>query len=374
MSASGAMTRGFVYLGGQLLAVQQNSQVSWVHQDPVAKSKRVTNGSGTVISTVELDAWGGDTNRSSNEALQPRRFTTYDRDGNASDEAMHRRYNRWHMRFDQPDPYGGSYDMTNPQSLNRYSYVLNDPVNFVDPSGLDPPGVLGGLLGGGTVIGPGTSTVTIYIGNSVLGGTGGGGGGGDMIAINENERGMIPDDGLGPIEEPQEPQCTFNINISGVSGQQLADMQNEIARIFGSANFNVVFGQPSQANAGSMNLVVTSQFTGAASSRNASISVLGATLIGSGESQVNTTHIFLTTNTFRDIVARPTTNASYGTMYGRIGAHEVIAHGLLERRGHPINIPRDITNPSNRETLVSKFNAHWNISSTTAQELRANCP
>jgi RHS repeat-associated protein len=141
ISASGAMTRGFVYLGGQLLAVQQNSQVSWVHQDPVAKSKRVTNGSGTVISTVELDPWGGDTNRSSNEALQPRRFTTYDRDGNASDEAMHRRYNRWHMRFDQPDPYGGSYDMTNPQSLNRYSYVLNDPVNFVDPSGLQTCGV-----------------------------------------------------------------------------------------------------------------------------------------------------------------------------------------------------------------------------------------
>jgi len=50
---------------------------------------------------------------------------------------MHRRYNRWHSRFDQPDPYGGSYDITNPQSFNRYSYVLNDPVNFVDPSGLD---------------------------------------------------------------------------------------------------------------------------------------------------------------------------------------------------------------------------------------------
>ena len=40
--------------------------------------------------------------------LRPRR--------NNSDEAMHRRYNRWHMRFDQPDPYGG-YDMTNPQSI-----------------------------------------------------------------------------------------------------------------------------------------------------------------------------------------------------------------------------------------------------------------
>jgi RHS repeat-associated protein len=138
LNSSGATTRGFVYVDGQLLAVQQNNQVSWVHQDPVAKSKRVTDGSGNVISTIELDPWGGDTTRSNNEAFQPRRFTTYDRDGNASDDAMHRRYNRWHSRFDQPDPYGGSYDITNPQSFNRYTYALNDPVNLADPNGLDP--------------------------------------------------------------------------------------------------------------------------------------------------------------------------------------------------------------------------------------------
>ena len=137
INGSGSWMRGFVYLGGQLLAVQQNNEVSWVHQDPVAKSKRVTNSSGTVVSTIELDPWGGDTTRSSNQAFQPRRFTSYDRDGNGSDEAMHRRYNSWHSRFEQPDPYGGSYDMTDPQSFNRYTYAQNDPVNFVDPLGLD---------------------------------------------------------------------------------------------------------------------------------------------------------------------------------------------------------------------------------------------
>ena len=51
---------------------------------------------------------------------------------------MFRRYNRWWSRFDQPDPYDGSYDSSNPQSFNRYAYVQNDPVNFVDPAGLDP--------------------------------------------------------------------------------------------------------------------------------------------------------------------------------------------------------------------------------------------
>jgi RHS repeat-associated protein len=130
-------SRGYVYLGSQMLAIQQNNLVSWVHQDPVTKSQRITNSSGTVTSTIDLDPWGGETSRSSNQAFQPHRFTTYERDGNGSDEAMMRRYTgKWH-RFSQPDPYEGSYDLTNPQSFNRYAYVQNDPVNLIDPTGLD---------------------------------------------------------------------------------------------------------------------------------------------------------------------------------------------------------------------------------------------
>jgi RHS repeat-associated protein len=97
----------------------------------------VTDKYDAMESGVELDPYGADTARSSNAAFQPRKFTSYERDANGSDEAMFRRYNRWHARFDQPDPYGGSYDLTDPQSLNRYSYVQGDPVNFIDPSGLD---------------------------------------------------------------------------------------------------------------------------------------------------------------------------------------------------------------------------------------------
>jgi hypothetical protein len=39
-------------------------------------------------------------------------------------------------RFMSPDPSGLLYaDPTNPQSLNLYSYVLNNPLHNIDPSG-----------------------------------------------------------------------------------------------------------------------------------------------------------------------------------------------------------------------------------------------
>src|SRR6266852_3277082 len=54
---------------------------------------------------------------------------------------MMRRYQSYWNRFSQPDPYDGSYDLTDPQSFNRYAYTQNDPVNLIDPTGLSFCGV-----------------------------------------------------------------------------------------------------------------------------------------------------------------------------------------------------------------------------------------
>lgn len=120
--------------------------VYWAHQDPVTKSQRLTNTAGDVASNVDVDPWGGETEPKWNTGAerQPRRFTSYERDevstlaAHNGDDAQQRRYQAAWARYSQPDPYEGSYDLTNPQSFNRYSYTNNDPVNFVDPSGLLP--------------------------------------------------------------------------------------------------------------------------------------------------------------------------------------------------------------------------------------------
>ena len=50
---------------------------------------------------------------------------------------MFRRYNPVQGRWMSPDPAGlAAVDSTNPQTWNRYSYVANNPLNYVDPLGL----------------------------------------------------------------------------------------------------------------------------------------------------------------------------------------------------------------------------------------------
>src|ERR1019366_2823935 len=40
-------------------------------------------------------------------------------------------------RFLTPDPYRNSAGLANPGSWNRYTYVISDPVNLIDPQGLE---------------------------------------------------------------------------------------------------------------------------------------------------------------------------------------------------------------------------------------------
>ena len=126
---------GLPFLQPQNPAQPQSGSNYYVHQDPITKSQRITDSSGNVVEAIELDPFGGETNRSTNQNYQSHRYTTWERDW-TGDESLFRRYHGWWSRFAHPDPYDGSYDSTNPQSFNRYAYVQNDPVNSTDPTGL----------------------------------------------------------------------------------------------------------------------------------------------------------------------------------------------------------------------------------------------
>jgi hypothetical protein len=71
---------------------------------------------------------------------------------------MNRQYAQSLGRFMQADPYRASGYMADPQSWNRYSYVQNDAINFIDPTGefrYNPPPTI--MPGGPSPTRPGTA-------------------------------------------------------------------------------------------------------------------------------------------------------------------------------------------------------------------------
>jgi RHS repeat-associated protein len=116
---------------------------------------------------------------STNGGTDTEQFATYKRDGKTGlDYADQRYYAAGLGRFASFDPYSGSVGIGEPQSWNRFTYVLNDPVSLLDPFGLsscaaDTP----------TVVNVCSTFFPITVG-----GSGGGGGGGDssgMQVVND---------------------------------------------------------------------------------------------------------------------------------------------------------------------------------------------
>ncbi len=76
-------------------------------------------------------------------------WTVYDNENQTGslEDFMFRRYNPTQGRWISPDPAGlGAVDPSNPQTCNRYAYVMNNPLNLVDPLGLGGAGIPEAIL------------------------------------------------------------------------------------------------------------------------------------------------------------------------------------------------------------------------------------
>ncbi|MGH9766052.1 MAG: RHS repeat domain-containing protein [Blastocatellia bacterium] len=145
---SGGLYRAHVYGpgGGQMIAMQSyDGGFYWAHTDHLGSGRKLTNTSGTVVYRGEFDPHGQslyEWHATGQTYLNSHKYTGYERDWATNlDNAKARTFNHNRGRFMQPDPLGlGAADVTDPQSLNLYSYVRNDPANFTDPTGLYLPG------------------------------------------------------------------------------------------------------------------------------------------------------------------------------------------------------------------------------------------
>lgn len=128
----------YVYAGNLRVAIIQNGTSTYYwHNDHLSPRVR-TDSSGNIADQRATFPFG-ETWYTPNSSA-PWVFTTYYRDVEAegNDYARARTYVGGLGRFSSPDPVAGS--TSDPQSLNRYSYVRNMPVSLTDPFGLIPGG------------------------------------------------------------------------------------------------------------------------------------------------------------------------------------------------------------------------------------------
>ena len=108
-------------------------KIYFYHPDHLGSTSLVTDEQGHVVEYVEYTPYGTIHHREGSVNV-PQKFTGQRLDSSTGLYYYHGRYYDPQLgRFTQPDPY--IQDPSDPQFLNRYSYVRNNPVNLVDPSG-----------------------------------------------------------------------------------------------------------------------------------------------------------------------------------------------------------------------------------------------
>jgi RHS repeat-associated protein len=138
--------RDYVYRGRSLVAAHTSDpspkDLIQFHLDHLGTPRAITDKNGTRIAYHLYYPYGEEAT-GFNQDQERAKFTGHERDlaslGGAGDDLdnMHARiYNGQLGKFLGVDPLRGRPSM--PQTLNRYSYVMGNPLKYVDPFGLEP--------------------------------------------------------------------------------------------------------------------------------------------------------------------------------------------------------------------------------------------
>jgi RHS repeat-associated protein len=132
--------------GATHVAVYSNSTTYFTHNDWLGTVRAWSNVSGSSVATCTSMPFGdaqtctGTSPNSWNYTGLPFDFE------NGLSHGMFRQLSTTQGRWISPDPAGlSAVNPTNPQSWNRYAYVANSPLSYIDPSGLIAVGCSGEL-------------------------------------------------------------------------------------------------------------------------------------------------------------------------------------------------------------------------------------
>ena len=133
---SGNNPNEYVFFGGQQVALRQSDgTVYYYFKDHLGTNRGlVVAGQTSPCYDADFYPYGGERAVLSN-CVPVQKLVDAERDSESGlDHMLFRQYSSNLARWLSPDPVAG--DVGDPQSPNRYHYVLNNPTNLTDPLGL----------------------------------------------------------------------------------------------------------------------------------------------------------------------------------------------------------------------------------------------
>ncbi|MBI5123086.1 hypothetical protein HZA75_04485 [Candidatus Roizmanbacteria bacterium] len=131
-STGATLNTSYYFANGELVAKKDNSgAISYIHNDHLGSSSVLTNSVGALVEATNYGPWGEIKSGGTQSKFA---YTGQEHDGETGLNYYNARYYSSDIRrFTQPDTY--TSNIYNPQDLNVYSYVLNNPLRYTDPTG-----------------------------------------------------------------------------------------------------------------------------------------------------------------------------------------------------------------------------------------------
>ena len=127
-------TTNYVFAGSLRVASwDATNGLQFYHKDHLGSSNVITNSTGQLVQLLEYSPYGSVIQNQGSVDVAHKFTGQRQDDVNGLVVFPGRVYDPQLGRFLQPDPF--VQDPADPQMLNRYSYVRNNPLNLVDPSG-----------------------------------------------------------------------------------------------------------------------------------------------------------------------------------------------------------------------------------------------
>ena len=132
-SGSSAASGGVQHVSG--VGLNSDETTNYYHGDHLGSQRLMTNTNGYPTWSATFLPFGEEWNQQI--TTNHYKFTGKERDSESGLDNFGARYDSsQYGRFMSPDPGNAGADPYNPQSWNGYSYVQNNPLNLIDPTGL----------------------------------------------------------------------------------------------------------------------------------------------------------------------------------------------------------------------------------------------